>query len=112
MTVVSIFVDGQFSKSAIVDFVFANKLPLVTTFTMETAPEIFENPIKKQVGPTCMLNVITFISVYFLIWILFFYQLLLFAISNDTNKVMPAFQEDAKLFKGKVRANISNLQSL
>ncbi|URE34173.1 Thioredoxin [Musa troglodytarum] len=68
--------DGQFSKSAIVDFVFANKLPLVTTFTMETAPEIFENPIKKQ--------------------------LLLFAIANDTNKVMPAFQEAAKLFKGKL----------
>ncbi|CAL9109398.1 unnamed protein product [Musa textilis] len=43
---------------------------------METAPEIFENPIKKQ--------------------------LLLFAISNDTNKVMPAFQEAAKLFKGKL----------
>ncbi|RWV95039.1 hypothetical protein BHE74_00031372 [Ensete ventricosum] len=32
----------------------------------------------------------------------FFYQLLLFAISNDTKKVMPAFQEAAKLFKGKV----------
>ncbi|KAJ8468060.1 hypothetical protein OPV22_030612 [Ensete ventricosum] len=70
------YYDGQFSKLAIVDFVFANKLPLVTTFTMETAPEIFENPIKKQ--------------------------LLLFAISNDTKKVMPAFQEAAKLFKGKL----------
>ncbi|URD80474.1 Thioredoxin [Musa troglodytarum] len=70
------YFDGQFSKSAIVDFVFANKLPLVTTFTRESAPEIFENPIKKQ--------------------------LLLFAASNDTTKVMPAFQEAAKLFKGKL----------
>ncbi|THU54848.1 hypothetical protein C4D60_Mb11t00380 [Musa balbisiana] len=70
------YFDGQFSKSAIVDFVFANKLPLVTTFTRESAPEIFENPIKKQ--------------------------LLLFAVSNDTTKVMPAFQEAAKFFKGKL----------
>ncbi|CAL9207695.1 unnamed protein product [Musa hybrid cultivar] len=70
------YFDGQFSKSAIVDFVFANKLPLVTPFTRESAPEIFENPIKKQ--------------------------LLLFAVSNDTRKVMPAFQEAAKFFKGKL----------
>ncbi|CAL9203793.1 unnamed protein product [Musa hybrid cultivar] len=70
------YFDGQFSKSAIVDFVFANKLPLVTPFTRESAPEIFENPIKKQ--------------------------LLLFAVSNDTRKVMPAFEEAAKFFKGKL----------
>ncbi|KAJ8512171.1 hypothetical protein OPV22_002605 [Ensete ventricosum] len=47
---------GQFSKSAIVDFVFANKLPLVTTFTRESAPEIFENPIKKTALALCCLK--------------------------------------------------------
>ncbi|KAG1353917.1 Protein disulfide-isomerase [Cocos nucifera] len=70
------YFDGQFTKTAIVDFIFANKLPLVNTFTRETAPLIFDNPIKKQI--------------------------LLFAVSNDTEKVMPAFQEAAKLFKGKL----------
>ncbi|XP_068652669.1 protein disulfide isomerase-like 1-4 isoform X1 [Aristolochia californica] len=68
--------DGQFKKSAIVDFVFGNKLPLVTEFTRESAPLIFENPIKKQV--------------------------LLFATSNDSEKFIPIFQEAAKLFKGKL----------
>jgi len=42
--------DGKFEKSAIADFVFSNKLPLVTVFTRESAPAVFENPIKKQVG--------------------------------------------------------------
>ncbi|GMP98737.1 hypothetical protein CsSME_00046509 [Camellia sinensis var. sinensis] len=41
--------DGQFVKSAIAEFVSANKLPLVTTFTRESATVIFESPIKKQV---------------------------------------------------------------
>lgn len=41
--------DGKFAKSAIAEFVFANKLPLVTTFTRESAPLIFESQIKKQV---------------------------------------------------------------
>lgn len=68
--------DGQFLKSAIAEFVFANKLPLVTTFTRESAPLIFESTIKKQ--------------------------LLLFATSNDTEKVVPIFQEAAKFFKGKL----------
>ncbi|KAK6926798.1 Thioredoxin domain [Dillenia turbinata] len=68
--------DGQFQKSAIAEFVFANKLPLVTIFTRESAPLIFESPIKRQ--------------------------LLLFATSNDTEKVIPVFQEAAKLFKGKL----------
>ncbi|KAL5990666.1 Protein disulfide isomerase-like 1-4 [Asimina triloba] len=67
---------GQFTKSAIVDFVFANKLPLVTIFTRESAPQIFENPIKKQ--------------------------LLLFATKNSSEKVLPIFQEAAKFFKGKL----------
>ncbi|PKI62618.1 hypothetical protein CRG98_017040, partial [Punica granatum] len=67
---------GQFVKSEIAEFVFANKLPLVTVFTRESAPAIFESPIKKQ--------------------------LLLFAVSNDSEKVLPKFQEAAKLFKGKL----------
>jgi protein disulfide-isomerase A1 len=43
------FAVGKFDKSAIVDFVTSNKIPLVTVFTRESAPTIFENPIKKQV---------------------------------------------------------------
>lgn len=47
--------DGDFKKSAIVDFVFANKLPLVTKFSRENAPLIFENPIKTQVTSSTLL---------------------------------------------------------
>ncbi|XP_020202358.1 protein disulfide isomerase-like 1-4 [Cajanus cajan] len=68
--------DGKFEKSAIADFVFSNKLPLVTIFTQESAPSVFENPIKKQV--------------------------LLFATSNDSEKLISVFQEAAKSFKGKL----------
>ncbi|KAG8387683.1 hypothetical protein BUALT_Bualt02G0046800 [Buddleja alternifolia] len=68
--------DGQFKKSAIAEFVSANKLPLVTTFTRESAPLIFESSIKKQ--------------------------LLLFATTNESEKVVQTFQEAAKLFKGKL----------
>ncbi|XP_043701714.1 protein disulfide isomerase-like 1-4 [Telopea speciosissima] len=68
--------DGQFTKSGIVEFVFANKLPLVTVFTRESASLIFESPIKKQ--------------------------LLLFATSKGSEKVVPIFQEAAKIFKGKL----------
>ncbi|KAI6685784.1 hypothetical protein NL676_031697 [Syzygium grande] len=68
--------DGKFEKSAIAEFVFTNKLPLVTTFTRESAPLIFESPIKKQV--------------------------LLFATSKDSEKFVLVFQEAAKLFKGKL----------
>ncbi|KAI3450560.1 hypothetical protein Pfo_007225 [Paulownia fortunei] len=68
--------DGQFKKSVIAEFVSANKRPLVTTFTRESAPLIFESPIKKQ--------------------------LLLFATSNDSLEAIPTFQEAAKLFKGKL----------
>lgn len=70
------YFDGDFNKAAIVDFVFANKLPLVNNFTRETAQSIFENAIKKQV--------------------------LLFAIANDSEKYIPVFEEVAKLFKGKL----------
>ncbi|KAL6203030.1 hypothetical protein ACLB2K_026734 [Fragaria x ananassa] len=67
---------SKFDKSAIAEFVFANKLPLVVTFTRENAPSIFESEIKKQ--------------------------LLLFATSKDSKKVLPEFVEAAKLFKGKL----------
>ncbi|CAL0321931.1 unnamed protein product [Lupinus luteus] len=72
--------DGQFAKSEIEKFVTTNKLPLVTVFTMEGAPEIFENPTKNQV----------------------FIYLLLFATSNDSEKLIPVFREAAKNFKGKL----------
>ncbi|XP_009778611.1 protein disulfide isomerase-like 1-3 [Nicotiana tabacum] len=67
---------GEFTKSAIAEFVFQNKLPLVTYFTRESASEIFENPIKKQ--------------------------LILFATSKDSDKFLPIFQEAVKAFKGKL----------
>ncbi|CAN1837479.1 Protein disulfide isomerase-like 1-4 [Linum perenne] len=70
------YFDGNFSRSAIAEFVFANKLPLVTIFTRENAPSVFESEIKKQ--------------------------LILFAGKNDSEKVLPLFQEAAKLFKGKL----------
>ncbi|PSS14395.1 Protein disulfide isomerase-like [Actinidia chinensis var. chinensis] len=68
--------DGQFKKSVIAEFVSVNKLPLVNIFTRESGPVIFESPIKKQV--------------------------LLFATSNDSEKVIPTFQDAAKAFKGKL----------
>ncbi|KAI3849768.1 hypothetical protein MKW98_026682 [Papaver atlanticum] len=68
--------NGKFTTAAISEFVFENKLPLVNNFTRETAPMIFENPIKNQV--------------------------LLFAASKDAEKYLPALQEAAKLFKGKL----------
>lgn len=67
---------GEFTKSAIAEFVFENKLPLVTNFTRESASEIFENPITKQ--------------------------LILFATSKDSDKFLPIFQEAVKAFKGKL----------
>lgn len=45
-----LFADGQFKKADIAKFVSANKLPLVTAFSRESAPLIFESPIKKQVS--------------------------------------------------------------
>ncbi|KAH9700664.1 protein disulfide isomerase-like 1-4 [Citrus sinensis] len=70
------YFDGKFDKSTIADFVFSNKLPLVTIFTRENAPSVFESPIKNQ--------------------------LLLFAVSNDSEKLLPVFEEAAKSFKGKL----------
>ncbi|KZV37369.1 protein disulfide isomerase-like 1-3-like [Dorcoceras hygrometricum] len=71
----SIF-DGQFTKSAIANFVFENKVPLVTNLTRERARQVFENPIKKQ--------------------------LILFATSSDSEKFYPTFLEAAKTVKGKL----------
>ncbi|XP_062217869.1 protein disulfide isomerase-like 1-4 [Phragmites australis] len=68
--------DGEFKASAIADFVSVNKLPLVITLTQETAPSIFDNPIKKQI--------------------------LLFAVANESSKFLPIFKEAAKSFKGKL----------
>ncbi|KAL6508808.1 Protein disulfide isomerase-like 1-4 [Orobanche hederae] len=70
------YFDGQFKKSVIAEFVSANKLPLVTTFSRESAPLIFESSVKKQ--------------------------FLLFVTSNDSQEVLPTFQKAAKLFKGKI----------
>ncbi|KAG8076382.1 hypothetical protein GUJ93_ZPchr0006g40663 [Zizania palustris] len=70
------FYDGQFKASAIAEFVSANKLPLVITLTQETAPSIFDNPIKKQI--------------------------LLFVVANESSKILPTFKEAAKSFKGKL----------
>ncbi|CAH9138253.1 unnamed protein product [Cuscuta epithymum] len=68
--------EGVFKKSDIVAFVSANKLPLVITFTRESAPLLFESPIKKQV--------------------------MLFTTANDTATFLPIFQNAAKFFKGKL----------
>ncbi|KAE8692924.1 Protein disulfide isomerase-like 1-4 [Hibiscus syriacus] len=65
-----------FVKTAISEFVFSNKLPLITIFTRESAPSIFESDVKKQV--------------------------LLFASSNISEKYIPSFHEAAKFFKGKL----------
>ncbi|CAH8362446.1 unnamed protein product [Eruca vesicaria subsp. sativa] len=68
--------DGEFVKSALVSFVSANKLPLVTVLTLESSQKIFESAIEKQ--------------------------LLLFANKNDSEKVLLEFEEAAKSFKGKL----------
>ncbi|KAK1570755.1 hypothetical protein Q3G72_006576 [Acer saccharum] len=67
--------DGQFSKSAISEFVSMNKLPLVITFGTENAPSILNSPLK---------------------------QLWLFDLTHDSKKVKSVFQEVAKAYKGKI----------
>lgn len=102
------FADGQFTKSAIVDFVFSNKLPLVTTFSRENAPTIFESPIKKQVALSLNYHCLNFaflhekILHFSMINFSFYFQILLFATKNGSEKVLPNFLESAKYFKGKV----------
>ncbi|GAB2276755.1 Protein disulfide isomerase-like [Dionaea muscipula] len=68
--------DGPFSKSHIAEFVSFNKAPHVINFTKESSSLVFDNPIKKQI--------------------------LLFATSNDSAKLIPLFREAAKAFKGKL----------
>ncbi|KAL8171186.1 LOW QUALITY PROTEIN: hypothetical protein V2J09_022990 [Rumex salicifolius] len=76
--------DGEFSKSVIAEFVSSNKLDLVVTFTRDNAPQVFENPIKKQV--------------------------LLFALGNESDKLIPVFQEASKSFKGKSKIFLSVME--
>ncbi|XP_044462607.1 protein disulfide-isomerase A4-like [Mangifera indica] len=66
--------NGTFTKNAIADFVFVNKLPPVTTFTNENALQILKSPVK---------------------------QLWLFALTHDF-EVRSIFQEVAEAFKGKL----------
>ncbi|XP_010516042.1 PREDICTED: protein disulfide isomerase-like 1-3 isoform X1 [Camelina sativa] len=67
--------DGNFTKTAIAEFVSANKVPLVINFTREGASLIFENSVKNQ--------------------------LILFAKANESEKHLPTLREVAKSFKGK-----------
>ncbi|PWA61544.1 PDI-like 1-4 [Artemisia annua] len=71
---ISHFAD-EFTKSAITEFVFKTKNPLVIYFTRASASQVFENAIKNQV--------------------------ILFTTLNDTEKFLPIFQEAAKDFIGK-----------
>ncbi|KAK1551867.1 hypothetical protein Q3G72_006278 [Acer saccharum] len=68
--------DGQFTRSAIAEFVSTRKLPPEITFTNEGATSIFQNPLK---------------------------QLWLFAAKSDP-KVICTFEEVAEAFRGKVVA--------
>ncbi|KAI3862072.1 hypothetical protein MKX03_001515 [Papaver bracteatum] len=68
--------NGKFTKLAIAKFVSANKFPLVTRFSKESAQLIFENPVKNQI--------------------------FLFATSSDSVKFIPEFEEAARFFKGKI----------
>ncbi|XP_074289736.1 protein disulfide isomerase-like 1-3 isoform X2 [Silene latifolia] len=68
--------DGNFSKSAITEFVSAKKLPLVITFSRETLELIFENPLNKQ--------------------------MLLFTSGKERQKFADSFSETALAFKDKI----------
>eukprot|EP00249_Psilotum_nudum_P006666 c19966_g2_i1 orf=88-1899(+) len=68
--------DAEFERGRISEFILANKLPLVTTFSRDTASELFESHIKKQ--------------------------MLLFVDHENSEKVLPIFEEAAKLFKGQI----------
>jgi protein disulfide-isomerase A1 len=68
--------DGSFEKSAITDFVMENKLPLVITFSRETAPTIFESDVSRQ--------------------------LLLFAHPAEYEKISASYEEAAKSFRRKL----------
>lgn len=68
--------DGKFERVPLSEFILANKLPLVSTFSRDTATGIFESSIKKQ--------------------------LILFTPPEDLGKMLPAYEEAAKSFKGKI----------
>ncbi|MCO5603668.1 hypothetical protein L7F22_057819 [Adiantum nelumboides] len=68
--------DGVFKKDALSEFIIANKLPLVSLFDSDTAAEIFESSIRKQI--------------------------LLFASTKDFQRISPIYEVAAKSFKGKI----------
>ncbi|KAE8802846.1 electron transfer flavoprotein subunit alpha, mitochondrial [Hordeum vulgare] len=78
--------DGEFRVSAIAEFVSANKIPLITTLTQETAPVIFDNPIKKQI--------------------------LLFAVAKESSEFLPILKEIAKSFKGKKQSRLRMMNGI
>lgn len=45
----SVCSDGTFERKALGDFVSANKLPLVVTFSREATARIFQSGVTKQV---------------------------------------------------------------
>ncbi|CAK9227481.1 unnamed protein product [Sphagnum jensenii] len=80
--------DGVFERKAIRDFVFANKLPLIISFNKETAPQIFESDIKKQV--------------------------LLFAVHEEYERLGPMYEEVSRSFRGQIifiHVNLSDTES-
>lgn len=68
--------DGDFKRASLSEFVLANKLPLVSIFSRDTATAIFESSIKKQI--------------------------ILFASPEDAKNVLPAYEEAARAYKGKI----------
>jgi protein disulfide-isomerase A1 len=73
---VATFEEAAFEEEALSSFVLKNKLPLVITFSRETAPSIFESEINKQ--------------------------FLLFAGTEEYEKIRPVYEEAAKSFKGRI----------
>ncbi|MCL7029753.1 hypothetical protein MKW94_012487 [Papaver nudicaule] len=67
---------GKFTSATITKFVQDNKLPLVIKFARETAPLIYRSALKNQI--------------------------LLFVMKNNSEEYLPAFQDAAELFKGKL----------
>lgn len=70
------FEEAAFDEESLSSFVLKNKLPLVITFSRETAPSIFESEINKQ--------------------------FLLFAGTEEYEKIRPVYEEAAKSFKGRI----------
>jgi protein disulfide-isomerase A1 len=68
--------EGEFEEAALTSFVVKNKLPLVITFSRETASSIFESDINKQ--------------------------MILFAGTEGYANVRDVYEETAKSFKGQI----------